>query len=108
MDQKPKYAMQAGGMCHLWGSRDGTFHHSFLRLDFDCEPDKYPGVVIITDENYQNAFSARVSNLQRELPSLLVRIRGKPVAYWWLEQDEHEIERILSGLTEQPVFADRR
>lgn len=108
MDLKPKYAMQAGGMCHLWQSPDGQFKHSFLKLDFDCEPDRHAGIVIVADENYQNSFAVTVQNLHRELPSLLKQIQGKPVAYWWLKSDQKERQRVLSGITEHPVFADRR
>ena len=98
--------MQTGGMCHLWRSPDANFKHTFLKLDFECEPDRYPGIVMVTDMHYQYAFAAAVQNLQRELPALLKRIQGKPVAYWWLEQDKNEVKRILSGLTDHPVFAD--
>ena len=108
MNSKYKYAMQAGGMFHLWRSPDGNFKHSFLKLDFECEPDKHPGVVIVADEHYQHAFAAGVHNLERELPALLQRVQGKPVAYWWLEDDQNELKRILSGLSEHPVFADIR
>ena len=108
MDLKPKYAMQTSGICHLWRSPDGSFEHTFLKLNFECEPDRYPGVVIVTDDNYEQAFAAAVQNLQRDLPALLKQTQGKPVAYWWLEQNENEVKRILSGLTGHPVFADIR
>ena len=104
MNSKP---MQTGGLCHSWRSPDGNFKHSFLKLDFECEPDKYPGIVIVADEHCQHAFSAEVRDLQRELPALLLQVQGKPVAYWWLEQDQNE-HKILSGLTEHPVFADTK
>jgi hypothetical protein len=108
MNSNPKHAMQAGGMLHLWRSPDGSFKHLFLKLDFECEPDKYPGVVIVADEHYRHAFAVAVQNLQRELPALLQQVNGKPVAYWWLERDQNELKRILAGLTEHPVFADIR
>jgi hypothetical protein len=106
MDSKGQHARQGGGVCHLWRSPDGNFKHTFLKLDFECEPDMYPGIVIVTDVHYQEVFAAAVQNLQRELPALLKRIEGKAFAYWWLEQDMNEAKRILSGLTEHPVFAD--
>ena len=108
METKPKYAMQAGGACRLWQSPDGNFKHTFLKLDFDCEPDKYPGVVIVTNEHYENACASIVKNLQRELPALLKQVNGTPVAYWWLETDEKQAQSILASLTEHPVFADNR
>lgn len=96
--------IQAGGMFHVWRSPDNSFRHSFLKLYLDCEPDKYPGIVIVSDENYQEACATPVKNLQRELPQLLQRIQGQPIAYWWLEQDEGELNKILSGITGHPVF----
>lgn len=108
MATKPKNALQAGGMCHLWRSPDGWFKHTFIKLDFDCMRDNYPGVVIVADVNYENAFAAAVKSLQKELPSLLNQVQGEAVAYWWLEQDQSEITRILCSLTEHPVFADIR
>src|SRR5450759_1632563 len=108
MNSKPKYAMQVGGMLHLWRSPDGNFKHSFLKLDFECEPDKYPGIVIVADAHYQHAFATAVKNLQRELSALLQQVQGKPVAYWWLERDQNKLMSILSGLTEHPVFDDKR
>lgn len=108
MNLKPKYAMQTEGMCHSWRCPDGSFNHLFLKLDSECEPDNRPGIVIVTDEHYQHAFSAAVKNLRRELAALLLQVQGKPVVYWWLEQDQNELKRILSGLTEHPVFADTR
>ena len=92
----------------MLASSDGSFKYSFLKLDFECELDKRPGIVIVADEHYQHAFSASVKDLQRELPALLQRVQGIPVAYWRLEQDQDELKRILSGLTEHPVFADTR
>ena len=108
MNSKPKYAMQTGGMVHLWLSPDGNFKHRFVKLDFECEPDKHPGIVIVADEHCQHAFAVAVQNLQRELPVLLQRVQGKPVAYWWLGRDQNELKKILSGLTEHPVFGDKR
>jgi len=108
MNLNPKHAMQAGGMCHLWQSPDRNFRHLFLRVEFDCEPDNHPGIVILADEYCENAFAAGVQNLQKELPALLQKVKVKPVAYWWLEGNPDELKRILTGLTEHPVFADTR
>ncbi len=65
MESKP---IQAGGMCHTWRSPDNSFRHLFLKLDLDCEPDKHPGIVIVSDEHHQRACAAAVKNLQKELP----------------------------------------
>jgi hypothetical protein len=108
MSSNPKYDIQTSGTLHVWRNPSNNFKHAFLRIDFRCNLDPRPGIVIITNENYQHAFASAVKNLQRELPALLNQIQGNPVAYWWLEQNKNEIERILSGITEHPVFADIR
>ena len=97
-------SIQTGGMCHAWSSPDRTFKHIFLKLQLDCEPDKYPGVVILSDENYNQASIASVKNLSKELPQLLAGISGKSIAYWSLQQDEEQIKKILAGLTAHPIF----
>ena len=96
--------IQTGGMCHAWSSPDRTFKHIFLKLQLDCEPDKYPGVVIVSDENHNQTSIAAVKNLSRELPQLLAGISGKSIAYWSLEEDEGQINKILVGLTAHPIF----
>lgn len=104
----PKYAMQVGGMLHLWSSPDRSFGHSFLRLDFECEADPYPGILILTDQTYRSASAVAVRNLRKELPALLEKVNEDAVAYWWLERDQIELESVLSRLTERPIFADIR
>lgn len=86
--------IQNGGMCHAWSSPDRTFKHIFVRLQLDCEPDKYPGVVIVSDENYNQASVASVKNLSKELSQLLAGVSGKSIAYWSLEHDEGQINKI--------------
>lgn len=96
--------IQGGGMCHAWQSPDGNFKHLFLKLDLSCEPDNYPGILIVADEHCTKAVATAVKNLRRELSQLLNATPGTPVAYWWLEQDAQKLKQILSQLTEHPVF----
>lgn len=84
MKLDPKYPMQTGGILHAWQSQNGDFKHAFLKLDLDCETDKHPGILIIADEAFQNAFAIAVDNLQKELPALAKKVSEKSVAYWWL------------------------
>ena len=100
-DLKP---IQTGGMCHAWQSPDGTFKHVLLKLDLSCEPDPYPGVVIIADEHCMHAVASAVKSLRKELKQKMAGAPPKSVAYWSLQQDEAELTRILSGLTERPTF----
>ncbi len=87
-----------------WQNPDRTYHRMFLMLAPDCDPDPYPGVVIVSDANHNRAFVAEVQNLQKELPQLLKRIEGEAVAYWDLEMDVQERKEILRGLTSHPIF----
>lgn len=89
---------------YVWRSPDGRFKHLFLRLDLGCEPDGYPGILIVTDERCTQAVASAVTNLRKELPQLLKATSGTPVAYWWLEQDAQKRKDMLSQLTERPVF----
>ncbi len=96
--------IQGGGLCHVWRNPDDSFRHLLLQLNSDCELDTSPGIVIISDEYYRHAHATIVNNLQKELPSLLNQIEGKPIVYWWPEEDDQELKRIASGLTKYPIF----
>lgn len=96
--------IQAGGLLQAWRNPDGSFHQLFLKLDLDCEPEKYPGILIASDISHRHVLVAAVKNLHKELPLLLKQIEGKEVVYWWREEDGHERSKILSGLTGHPVF----
>lgn len=96
--------IQVSGMLHAWRSPDTSFKHIFLKLDFSCEPDNYPGIVIVTDENCCRAVATAVTNLRKDLPQLLKSRPEARIAYWSLQQDVTETARILAGLTEHPTF----
>ena len=87
-----------------WKSPDGSFRHLFLKLDFDCEPENYPGILIVSDVEHRQVRVTAVKSLLKELPPLLKQIDGEVVAYWCLEDNGKERTKILSGLTEHPVF----
>ena len=108
MKLTPQYPMQTGGNMHAWCNPNRNFKHAFLRLNLACEPDRYPGIVIVADENLRNALAIEVENLQEELPALLRAAPEKSVVYWWLEQDKDKRQRVLSNLTSRPEFADIR
>lgn len=101
MNSKP---IQVGGMNHSWGDPSRDFHHLFLLLDQDCEYDKYPGIVILTDDSLKNTVAIKVGNLHKELPLLLENNKDKNVLYWWLEIDPSRLEKIFAGITEHPVY----
>lgn len=95
---------QAGGLLQAWRNPDSTFHHLFLKLNLDCEPDNYPGVLIVSDVHHHHVLVAAVNSLQKELPLLLQQLEGERIVYWYLEQNEQERSRIVFGLTTHPVF----
>jgi len=95
---------QGGGLVQAWQSPDGAFRHCLVRLDLDCEPDPYPGIVILANAGYQQAFAYEVLDCRKELPGLVAKFEGTPVAYWSLESNASERKRILAGLTQHPVF----
>lgn len=99
--EKPR---QGGGLMQAWQSPDRRFHRCLLRLDLDCQPDPYPGVVIICDASHTQIFVAEVANLKKELPALLRRVEGDPIAYFDLEMDDKERKKIMAGLTPHPQF----
>ena len=99
--RKPR---QGGGLMQAWQSPDGEFHRLLLKLDLDCQPDPYPGVVSICDPSHAHVFVAEVKNLQRELPALLKKIEGTPIACFDLELDDQKRTKIMAGLSSRPQF----
>ena len=65
MDSRQK-PMQCGGFLQTWQSPDRSFHHLFLKLDLDCEPSNYPGVLIVSDVNHSQVLVANVESLRKE------------------------------------------
>jgi hypothetical protein len=103
MDSKQK-PRQGGGLMQTWQNPDKTYRRMFLKLALNCDPDPYPGVVIVSDVSHSQVFVAEVQNLQKDLPQLLKRIKGEAVAYWDLEMDAQKRKEILLGLTSHPLF----
>lgn len=104
MDKRGDRPIQASGVCHLWGNPLSSFRHLFVLLDLDCQVDKYPGVVIISDKHHRQTFASAVENLQDELPALIGRITHAPNVYWSLQRDRKRRDRLLSDLSANPVF----
>ena len=106
MKYAPKYAMQAGGEIRQWSNPPRTFHHSLLKLSFDCEADPYPGILILTDRSYMKASAIAVKDLRKELSKILEPLGDDTVAYWQIVRDDAERDRLLVGLTATPIFDD--
>lgn len=106
MTEKVKYAMQIGGMLLRWANPDRTYVQHFLKLDFECEADPYPGILILTDSAHHSPLLCNVINLRKELPYLLKRNPERTVGFWWLETDDKKRQAIVKQLTESPVYDD--
>jgi hypothetical protein len=106
MKYAPKYAMQAGGEMRQWSNPQRTFHHSLVKLSFDCEADPYPGVLILANQSYTNASAMSVKDLRKELEKILESLGDDTIAYWQIVRDDTERDRLLAGLTATPIFDD--
>ncbi len=106
MKYSPKYAMQTSGEMRRWSNPDRTFHLGLVKLNFECEADPYPGVLILTDSSYKCPTAMSVSNLRKELPKILEPLGDDTVAYWRMVKDDAERSKVLTGLTVAPIFDD--
>lgn len=106
MKYAPKYAMQTSGEIRRWSNPERTFHFSLVKINFDCEADPYPGVLILTDRSYKRSTAMAVNNLRKDLPQILEPLGDDVVAYWGMVSDDAERRKVLTGLTSAPVFDD--
>lgn len=106
MHFSPKYSIQTSGDMRRWSNPERTFHFSLVKVNFDCEPDAYPGVLVLTDASYRNATVLEVENPRKELPKILAPLPDDTIAYWRIVRDEGERKTVLSGLTAHPIFDD--
>jgi len=106
MQFSPKYSIQTGGEMRYWSNPERTFRFSLLKVDFDCEPDACPGVLILTDASYRNATALEVADPRKELSKILVPLPDNTIAYWRVVRDEVERKKVLTSLTTSPIFDD--
>lgn len=106
MKYAPKYAMQAGGEMRRWSNPDRTFHYSLVKMNFECEADPYPGILILTDRSYRRVSVLDVKNLRKQLSAILEPLGEDTIAYWRIVQEDGERDKLLAGLTKNPIFDD--
>jgi hypothetical protein len=104
MEMKP---IQGGGELRWWASPDKKYRHLFVRVNMECQPDHYPGIVIITDSRHQNSEIHEVKDLSRELDALLNQYSDEAVVYWDVEFNEEKRKIIMRELSSIPKFIDR-
>jgi hypothetical protein len=102
----PKYAIQAGGEMRQWSNPQRTFNYSLLKVNFDCEADPYPGILILTDRSYKAASAVAIKDLRKEFPKILEPLGDDTIAYWRIVREDVERDRLLAGLTPNPIFDD--
>lgn len=106
MKYAPKYAMQVGGEMRRWSNPDRTFHYSLVKMIFECKADPYPGILILTDRSYKRVSVLDVKNLRKELSAILEPLGEDTIAYWRIVQEDGERDKLLAGLTKNPIFDD--
>jgi hypothetical protein len=106
MHFSPKHLIQISGKWRRWSNPERTFHFALLKVDFDCMPDAYPGVLILTDPSYQNTTALEVKNPRQDLPRILSPLPDDTIAYWRIVKEDVERKKVLSGLTAYPIFDD--
>lgn len=106
MRYSPKYAIQAGGNLRKWSNPERTFHFNLVKVIFDCEPDAYPGVLILTDPSYKEATLLEVKNPRKEFPKILEPLPDNTIAYWRVVREDEERRKVMAGLTANPIFDD--
>jgi len=106
MKFSPKYGIQAGGNMRQWSNPERTFHFSLVKVDFDCEPDAHPGVLVLTDPSYKKATLLEVKDPRKELPKILEPLPDDSIAYWRIVREDEERRKVMAGLTTNPIFDD--
>ena len=106
MKYHPKYSRQEGGDIRKWSNPQSTFSHHLLKVNFDYVADPYPGILIVADKSYKSASAMAVNDLRKEIPTILGSLCDETVAYWHMERDQSERNRVLLGLTSNPIFDD--
>lgn len=106
MRYSPKYAIQTSGEMRQWSNPERTYHFSLVKMNFDCEPDAYPGVLILTEPSYRRATAIELKDPRKELPKIFAPLPDDTIAYWRIVREEGERKKVLAGLTGNPIFDD--
>ena len=107
MEYAPKQPIQARGELRSWSSPDRKFRQQLVKLDLECEADSYPGVLILTQPGHHRARALAVQNAKKELGAMLAKEPDDVIVYWRMHQSPSELQRLMSGLTANPIYDDR-
>tara|TARA_R110002072_G_scaffold13418_12_gene56322 strand:+ start:91321 stop:91566 length:246 start_codon:yes stop_codon:yes gene_type:complete len=77
-----------------------------VKVNFDCEPDSYPGILILTDPSYKEANLYEMKDPRKELPRILESLPDDTIAYWKIVSEDDERMEVMEKLTRNPVFDD--
>ena len=106
MKYSPKYALQTVGDMRQWSNPQRTFRFSLVKVNFDCKPDAYPGILILTDPSYRDATLLELKDPRKELPKILEPLPDNTIAYWRIVREGEERRKVMAGLTVNPIFDD--
>lgn len=95
---------QGGGVLVWWRSPDKQYKHLFVGIDMGCEPDNYPGIVILFDSAQDKVQISEVNDCSMELDGLLKKFGGSPKVYWDVELYPEKRKILLQELTSSPVI----
>lgn len=106
MKYAPRYPIQTNWEDRCLSDPQRKCSYVLGMLDFDCEADNRPGILILTNSNHTNASAMAVNNLRKELPKILEHREENTIAYWKEERDEAKRSKMLVELTPAPIFTD--
>jgi hypothetical protein len=106
MKYSPKYAMQVSGDMRFWSNPERTYRLGLVKVNFECEPDAFPGILILTDRSYVKATVVEMKDPRREFPQILEPLPEDAIAYWRIVRTDEERRAVMAGLTASPIFDD--
>jgi hypothetical protein len=107
MKYAPDHPVQTRGELRSWSSPDRKFRQQLLKLDLACQADSLPGVLVLTQPGFRTARALAVQDARKELGAILAKEPDDVIVYWRMHQSPFELQRLLSGLTAEPIYNDR-
>lgn len=98
---KPRHG---GGPTYWWSSPDDSYKQIFEEIGVGIAPDPYPGILIISNNNYSDFKVYEVRDCMHEIDQLMDTVHNCTRIHWHLEQNSENRREILNKLTSNPKF----